>query len=87
MSRQPKFDDYANAPPRERDKFHVDFLGCYFFNKRWPSVTLRFLKRLKARQSPAVSPQWIVEWPDSRRGHIPEDSALALYRPILEMAA
>ncbi len=75
---------HANARAGYVKKF---LLGETFANIRWPSLRFRLCGRLTfcidAEHGPFV--QWYVEWSNGQRSSIPEDSAIALYRPIAEM--
>lgn len=75
---------HANARAGYVKKF---LLGETFANIRWPSLRFRLCGRLALRieTDRGSFAQWYVEWSNGRRSSIPEDSALALYRPIAEM--
>jgi len=88
MSKKPSSDALSWLDAGARAGYVEKFmLGEMFANIRWPSLRFRLCGRLTFRIKEDHVPfaQWHVEWSNGRRSSIPEDSALALYRPIAEM--
>ena len=88
MSKKPSLDALSWLDAGARAGYVEKFmLGETFANIRWPSLRFRLCGRLtlsiEADRGSFV--QWYVEWSNGQRSSIPEDSAIALYRPIAEM--
>ncbi len=88
MNLPPSLDALSALHANARANYVKNFLlGETFANIRWPSLRFRLCERLHiySKMGDWDCPQWYVEWSNGRRSSIPEDSVIALYRPVGEM--